>query len=38
MRKTDKIGFEDIFDLTNIEKVFESSRGRHLKTYGTMGK
>lgn len=25
MRKTDKIGFEDIFDLTDIEKVFEQT-------------
>lgn len=25
MRKTDKIGFEDIFDLADIEKVFEQT-------------
>lgn len=25
MRKTDKIGFEDIFDLADIEKIFEQT-------------
>lgn len=25
MKKTDKIGFEDIFDLMDIEKVFEQT-------------
>ena len=25
MRKTDKIGFEDIFDLVDIEKIFEQT-------------
>ena len=25
MKQTDKIGFEDIFDLTDIEKVFEQT-------------
>ena len=25
MRKTDKIGFEDIFDLVNIERIFEQT-------------
>lgn len=25
MKKTDKIGFEDIFDLMDIEKIFEQT-------------
>lgn len=25
MRKTDKIGFDDIFDLADIEKIFEQT-------------